>query len=98
MAFVFPGKTVCPICDTVIREEQAIVSFPPFVGNELDPLFLFHDAAFHEECIERHPLHVLAREQVREMQAKLTPKNCRCAVCTYAIDNPDEYFTLVSSL
>ena len=94
MAILIFGKSKCSICGAVIQDGQEIVSFPPFVGNELDPLYLFHDTAFHEECFRRHPLAETASLLIREMQVKTAPNNRRCAVCTQAISDPDDYFTL----
>ena len=51
------GKTKCPDLRgrNAGRPENGEFSSIP-VGNELDPLYLFHDSAFHEECFRRHPL------------------------------------------
>jgi hypothetical protein len=78
----------------VIQSGQQTVSFPPFVGNELDPLYLFHDSSFHEECFRQHPLAETATLRVREMQAKTVPHNWLCAVCMQPIIDPDDHFTL----
>jgi hypothetical protein len=94
MAILILGKTKCPICGAVMQDGQKTVSCPPFVGNELDPLYLFHDAAFHEECFRRHPLAETAGMLLREMQAKTAPRNRRCAVCEQPINDPDDYFSL----
>jgi hypothetical protein len=94
MAIVIIDKTVCPICNQVIGDNQRVISFPPLVTNELDPLFLFHDAAIHEECFRRHPLANAATKHLQEMREKTAPVNRRCLVCTRLIVNPDDYFTL----
>jgi len=94
MAILLLGKTVCPICGVVIQDGQKSVSFPAFVGNQLDPLFLFHDAVFHEECFCQHPLAETATMLLREMQVKTAPRNRRCAVCGQPINDPDDYFAL----
>lgn len=94
MALLILGKTNCPICGTVMQDGQRTVGFPPFVGNELDPLYFFHDSAFHEECFRRHPLAETVTFFLREMQAKTAPKNRGCIVCMKPINDPDDYFTL----
>lgn len=86
--------TPCPLCGLPMEKEQKTVSFPPFVGNELDPLYVFHDSAFHEECFRRHPMAETATLLLREMQAKIAPNNRRCTVCMQPITDPDDYFTL----
>jgi hypothetical protein len=94
MAIVVLGKTLCPICNRVIDDEKQVISFPPIVTNEMDPLFLFHDSAFHEECFRRHPLATAATIRVEEMHEKTAPANRRCQVCMRLIVDPDDYFTL----
>jgi hypothetical protein len=94
MAIVILGKTVCPICNRVIEDEKQVVSFPPFVTNELDPLILFHDSALHEECFRRHPLATAATKRLEEMHDKTAPVSRRCSVCTRLIVDPGDYFTL----
>lgn len=91
MALLISGKTVCPICGNVIGRDNKVVIFPPFVANELDPLFLFSDAAFHEECFSRHPLANMALALFKEMDAKSQPSDRRCVVCTQSINDPDDY-------
>lgn len=94
MAILILGKTKCPICNRILHGNQKIVSFPPFVGNELDPLHLFHDSAFHEECFRQHPLAETATLLLLEMRAKTAPTDRRCAVCLKPINEPDDYFSL----
>jgi hypothetical protein len=94
MAILMQGKTICPICARLMEHGQESKSFPPFVANELDPLFLFSDAAFHEECFRTHPLAEAAELRVRELRAKTPPNNFLCAHCSQPIRNPDDHFTL----
>jgi hypothetical protein len=93
MAIVILGKTVCPICSRAIEDGQQVVSFPPIVTNELDPLFVFHDSALHEECFRHHTLAEAATRRLEEMREKTAPFNRRCSVCTRLILEPDDYFT-----
>jgi hypothetical protein len=70
------------------------VSFPPFIGNEKDPLYLFHDSAFHAECFRQHALAESALILLQEMETKTAPSNRRCAVCEQPLNDPDDYFSL----
>jgi hypothetical protein len=54
MAFLFPGKTRCPLCGNVIHEGDAVVAFPAFLGPG-HPLSRYSDAAFHGACFARCP-------------------------------------------
>ena len=93
MAILIYGES-CPLCGLPIDKCNRSVSFPPFVGNELDPLFAFSDSAFHEDCFRRHPLAESATAVVDDMQAKLLPINRNCTVCETPITDPDEYCSL----
>lgn len=94
MAIVIEGKTPCLLCWRVIEAGQEIVGFPAFVTNELDPLLLFNDAAFHEECFIKHPLAEKVLKRVEELRRRTGPGNRFCVVCGKEITNPDDYFTM----
>ena len=91
MAVLILNQTKCVVCGTPILAGQKSVSFPPFVGNELDPLYLFHDSVAHEECLRQHPLAESAISTVREMQDKTVPNNLLCVACLKPILAPDDY-------
>jgi hypothetical protein len=44
MALVIRGKTICHLCGRVIKEGDAIESFPPLVVDAADPLAAFSPA------------------------------------------------------
>jgi hypothetical protein len=94
MAIILLGKTNCPLCGKLLEEGQEIVSFAPFVGNELDPLWSFSDAAFHSLCFHDHPLSVEATARYEEMRKKAGPGNRACVVCKAQIKDPDDYLGL----
>jgi hypothetical protein len=54
MAIFVPGMK-CPLCNQAIARDQARRLFPPFVKDERDPLFVFHDATVHDDCYVRDP-------------------------------------------
>ncbi len=49
MALIIRGKTKCPVCSEVLREEDAIVSFPALFSKGHKYSFC-SDAAFHAGC------------------------------------------------
>jgi hypothetical protein len=94
MALLFYGKTECPLCGKVVNKGQDIVSFPAFVGNELDPLWMFNDASFHAECFNEHPLAQNAKSRYAEIRERQGAGNRFCVVCKQEIRDPDDYFAV----
>ena len=94
MAIVIRGKTKCQFCGKPIAEGQEVVSFPNFVANQMDPLRMFSDGAFHAECFYSHPLAQKAQSRYDEVLTRNGPGNRVCVVCEKEIKDPDEYFTL----
>jgi hypothetical protein len=93
MAIVIRGETKCQFCGKVIVEGQEAVSFPNFVANQMDPLSVFSDGAFHAECFHSHPLAQKAQGRYEEVLVRNGPGNRVCVVCEKEIIDPDEYFT-----
>jgi hypothetical protein len=94
MAVVVRGLTKCGICGRVIDENDPVTTFPTFVSNRRDALFMFNDAGFHEWCVDRHPAGPLARQTAAEAMARLGPRGRICAACSVAIEDPDDYFAI----
>jgi len=94
MAIIIEGKTACPLCSNILEKGQEVVSFPAFVGNGLDPLWPFSDAAFHSDCFEQHPLSSEAIARYEEMREETAPGSRACVVCKAEIEDPDDYFGL----
>lgn len=90
MALVVYGME-CLLCGRPMEEGQRLVAFPPFVGNELDPLWIFNDGAFHAACFESHPLAEKALARSEEAISNGQPDKRICVVCGRRIDNPDDY-------
>ena len=93
MAIVIRGKSKCSICQKIIEENDAIVSFANFVPNELDPLWLFNDAGFHETCFQSHPLAKQAKARYAEYREVFEVKGHNCDLCHQRITRPDDYFS-----
>lgn len=51
MSILILDKTVCPICQKVIKAKDKYYSFPAFVINRNDPLYFFSDGSFHYSCL-----------------------------------------------
>ncbi|MFL6286025.1 MAG: hypothetical protein ACJ74Q_23020 [Pyrinomonadaceae bacterium] len=94
MAILIYGKTECLLCGKPIYEGQEIVAFSPFVSNELDPLWVFNDCAFHTECFNEHPLAEEAQARYKEVRERHGPGNRFCVVCKKEIFDPDNYFAV----
>lgn len=83
----------CVHCGKRISDEERVVAFPAFTANKKDPLYLFNDAIFHQECFETHPLAERALLRSQETQERLSPGNRYCIVCEELITDPDDYLT-----
>jgi hypothetical protein len=94
MAIVIRGKSTCVICGKILQEGQELVCFSPFVGNELDPLWEFSDAACHEICFREDPRAKEAQSRYEELRSRTSPGNRSCVVCKQQIMDPDDYFSL----
>jgi hypothetical protein len=81
MALVLLGDTRCVVCDLPIDDSGDLVSFPPFVLSNIDPLSPFSDAAIHHHCVSTS---LRAADAVRWSNAFLEsnrPNNRVCAAC-----------------
>jgi hypothetical protein len=58
---IFRGKSQCPLCGAVIREDDEVVAFPEFLQSHHE-FVLFSGAAFHRECFERDPRSIRVNE------------------------------------
>jgi predicted nucleic acid-binding Zn ribbon protein len=93
MAIIVDGM-MCSLCGKPIEKGQQIIAFASFVANELDPLWIFNDGAFHSECFYKHPLAEKAQARQKEVLEQLGPGNRFCVVCKRKIIDHDDYFTL----
>lgn len=91
MALVVFGMK-CPLCGQPLEKGDELVTFPPFVANELDPLRIFSDGAFHSHCFHASPLSAAALARSEEAIERGRPQNRLCVVCGKKIVNPDDFF------
>lgn len=94
MAIIIKGSSVCPLCGQIIKESDEIISFPPFISDELDPLSEFSDTGFHSGCFRQHPLSENAEKCYRDILEQTRYDRRDCVVCGHKITDPDDYFTL----
>lgn len=94
MALILPGKTLCPICGKPIEADDRAVAFSAFVPNEVDPLYYFHDAAFHEHCFNSHPLAAKALARQAEIREHTQIEKRICNVCDIRLTWQDEFIFL----
>jgi hypothetical protein len=87
---VFVVGTPCGICGRPIGLGDRRSLFPPFVINLKDPLFIFSDGAFHEECVLRHELGSKALRCADRVLEASSPDRFVCAICGDRIVSPDD--------
>src|SRR5258708_331656 len=90
MALFIPGVP-CAICkQPVAAGDQTL--FPPFTGNQADPVYKFSDGVAHEKCYCEAP----EWEAVESVLARLDEmrRNKVCVICHQPILHSDEYFAL----
>jgi hypothetical protein len=49
---IIRGKSTCPLCGSVITEDDDVVAFPAFLASEHE-FGSFSDTAFHRTCFEQ---------------------------------------------
>jgi hypothetical protein len=77
------AKKPCPLFGERLGTEE-VTLFPPLVSNEVDPLYVFNDAAVHSRCLAVHALGqaaLMAREAFHD-------RSDRCIVCGEALGQP----------
>ena len=90
---LFVSGMKCPICGKPMSPKD-IVSFPPFVANELDPLWIFNDRSLHESCFRSHPLSDQANARLNRVEGSTGPGRRRCEVCNQQVTDPDNFLPL----
>jgi len=90
MAIVLLGKTICPLCEYPLEENENVYVFPALISNQADPLYELNDRAFHKSCLVAHPLYSRISKVMRIWQQKT--KSHECELCKNEITNPDEHF------
>lgn len=95
MALLICGKSVCSLCEQIIKQDEPTCSFPPFIANEFDPCFVFSDGVFHESCIFKHKHGSDALRRVDEWSSRVGPGKRKCDVCKTEVSDPDDYLVIV---
>lgn len=91
MAQTYFDISECAVCGQLIRSGDDLVSFPPFVANTKDPLYVFNDATFHAHCARSHPLGENAISLSDKFISHTRPTNRICIVSHELIATPEEY-------
>lgn len=52
MAMLFPGKSKCSICGSVLADGDDIVATTHFIADENDPLWKYSDSGMHRHCYD----------------------------------------------
>lgn len=90
MAILIFGMA-CKICGKPMHQGQNLICFSPFVENELDALWFFTDACFHQDCFWAHPLALEADQRHRMTVSQASAKNRICIKCNKPITTPDDW-------
>jgi hypothetical protein len=93
VSIVIRDQTPCGICGRPLRSGESLECFSAFVPNELDPLYVFSDGAFHKSCFNADPRGRAARDRFDTLRVRTGPGHRVCVVCAGPIDLPDEYFS-----
>lgn len=81
MPIMIVGKSKCPLCGEIMNgATDNLVGFSPFIANMNDPLFIFHDGIFHEECVKAHPLFPSLMKRYNDKR-RISLKEKHCAYC-----------------
>lgn len=89
MATVILGRTKCGICGLILDRSEDVTAFPPFVTNERDPMRLFHDNAFHTQCVTQHPLARRVEHTLANLRDHGRPERQLCIVCSQRLTGPE---------
>jgi hypothetical protein len=92
MTLLTPG-TICPLCSRTIDAGEEVIGFSAFVANRLDPLYLFHDAAFHRDCFDKDPRSAAVLQRYEEVRCHGGPGNRQCVVCRQEVLDPQDAFS-----
>jgi hypothetical protein len=91
MALFIEGKSECPICGKPINKKEKRISFPAFVANAKDPLYIFNDETCHQVCVENHKLGHKAVEMADRFLKIFSPENRKCTIGGNAILSYDNF-------
>jgi hypothetical protein len=94
MAILILGKSICPLCNQVIKENDDIVMFSPFVSNKKDDLWFISDAVVHKNCRHKIPILERAINLHKEKEYSTLIENRLCNVCGEKVDNLEDYLTI----
>jgi hypothetical protein len=88
---LFVSGIKCTLCGKQVIKKDDGISFPAFVVNEADPLYIFNDSVVHKECFSNHPMSNKVTELLNELQNSVGPQKRTCNICNNKITNPDDY-------
>lgn len=91
MSILILNSTSCSICNNSLKENDDIYSFPAFLQNTKDPMYLFNDSSFHIDCLNNHVLGAEAIELAESFIYATRPSNRICKVGGNSIKSPDDY-------
>lgn len=91
MSILLLGKSTCPICGLTINEADRYYSFPAFVSNTNDKLYMFNDSTFHLECLNEHEFGNTAKEYAGLFVNAIKPEERICLITREKITDPKDH-------
>jgi len=91
MAILFINQTDCGICNKKITDSDSAFSFPSFIQNTKDRLYIFNDSVFHLNCLNTHPFGMKAIEFAKQYFYSVKLENRKCIIDGKIIENFHDY-------
>ncbi len=91
MSILIFDKSVCSICNLVIKNTEEHYSFPSFVINVKEPIFYFNDKSFHTSCLSKKEDSNIAINFANTFLNKIKPSNRICIIKGNLIKNYDDH-------
>ena len=91
MAQIISDYSKCPLCGNVIKEEDEIIMFPPFVQNTKDSFYIFNDSGVHIKCIKLYESKERLFKYLDKIIYKTKPGNRYCDIGGGKIKTIEDY-------
>lgn len=75
------SSSKCGLCGELLENDGPVIVIPAFVNNAANPLYDFSDAAFHRDCLKRHPMGEHLLQIIEQHFSKTGPGRRKCEVC-----------------
>jgi hypothetical protein len=80
MSILILGKSICPLCKKAINSGDEFYSFPAFVHNIKDPIYIINDTTCHVDCLEKEAIGKKAVALAELFNNSIKPANRRSVI------------------